>query len=135
RPVVGDDRDVETPVVAGVDALGPVETIARRGIEQVAGPPRGAVWIGHQVRHAALTRTDGEIEAEAVAVEAASTGLERTHAASLDERRAAEIAAVGEVPQRHVSVPGRAGDGGSNPPCWRSTLPSAPSPPTHSSSP
>src|SRR5262245_49214011 len=81
-------------------AGGGVEVIAGGRVEQVAGPPGDGGGVGDEVRHAALARSDGQIEGEAIAVESGAPAVERHHAAPLDERRTAEVAAVREVPER-----------------------------------
>ncbi len=67
---------------------------------------------GREVRDAALARSHREVEAQRPPVEPRTVRLERPEPTPLDERRRAEVAAVGEVPEVSV-VAGHAG------PCMR----------------
>src|SRR5262249_28352532 len=98
--VVGDDGDLEAPIVAAVDTLGAVEMVAGGRIEEVADAPGGGRRLGDEVRHAALARPDGKVEGETMAFEACAADLERLQAAAVNEDRPAEVAAIGEVPER-----------------------------------
>src|SRR5437899_1137282 len=85
-----------------VDPLGAIEVVELLCREQVEHPPRSRGDVGLEVRDPALAGTDRDVEAEAVALEPGAAGLERVHAAPVEEDRAVHVAAIGEVPERAV---------------------------------
>src|SRR5258705_9474771 len=82
-----DELDRIPGVEPAMHALGPIEPIELVGIESIGDSPDRGPDLREDVRDATVARTDRNVEAEPVAVEARGRRRERAHRAALEKDR------------------------------------------------
>jgi len=100
------ERNLETRVEPAVDAFTAVETRCLVLVESI-GHAVYAVVGNAEVRDASLSRADGQIEHQAIALEGADANLSRLEAPTHLEDLGRQIAPVGEVPEQRFPLASR----------------------------